>query len=96
MSMSEHTRVDVPVDEPTDTRLRRRRPASRARRIVNAGIGAVAGGAAGAATVWLAAPPDRFAPWFIGLLTLLGATLGYRYGRGVVRATALSFRDAWW
>ena len=94
--MGEHAPADMPADTPAGTHVRRRRPPSRTRRIMNACIGAVAGGAAGAATVWLAAPPDRFAPWFIGLLTLLGATLGYRYGQGVVRAATQSLFEAWW
>jgi hypothetical protein len=42
----------------------------------------------------LAAPPDRIVPWFIGGMALLGATLGYRYGRGVVRAAGAAFLEA--
>ena len=65
---------------------RRRTPVARTRRVVNAVIGALAAGAAGAAAVWLAAPPDRVVPWIVALMAALGAGLGYRHGRGVVRA----------
>lgn len=79
-----------------DTVKRHRRPVSRARRVANAVIGALAGGAAGAATAWLAAQPDRIVPWVVGILALLGAWLGYRHGRGVARAAAQSLFEAWW
>lgn len=92
MSGSEPTSFDTPVG----TRPRGRRPLPRTRRIANACIGALAGGAAGAAAGWLAFPPDRIVPWIIGTLALLGAALGYRHGRGVVRAAARSLFAAWW
>ena len=79
-----------------DTVGRRRRPVSRARRVGNAVIGALAGAAAGAAATWLATSPDRIVPWIVGTLALLGAGLGYRYGRGVVRAAGQSLWEAWW
>ena len=64
------------------------------RRLANAALGALAAGGAGAATVWLAAPPDRVVPWFVGGMAALGAALGYRHGRGVARAAAQALWEA--
>lgn len=83
-----------PEAEPTSHPVRRRRPPSLPRRIANAALGAIASGAAGGATVWLAAPPDRIVPWFVGGMALLGAALGFRYGRGVVRSAGQALLEA--
>ena len=73
---------------------RRPTPVARTRRVVNTVIGALGAGAAGAAAVWLAAPPDRVAPWIIAIMALLGAGLGYRHGRGVATAAGKALLGA--
>ena len=64
------------------------------RRAGHAALGAASAGVAGGLTVLLAAPPTFIIPWFVGGLALLGAGLGYRHGRGVMRAAASAFAEA--
>jgi hypothetical protein len=88
--------TDLDHDGPTlqVTPVRPRRRLSPRRRLANAVLGASAAGGCGAITVWLAAPPDRVVPWFVGGMALLGAALGYRHGRGVVRSAGRALLEA--
>ena len=86
--------IDPPASVSPDAALvHRPRPLS-LRRATNAVLGGLSGGAAAWVTVWLAEPGDFPARWFIAGLALLGAGLGYRYGRHVVRATWDAFCEA--
>lgn len=63
-------------------------PRSRGRRFADGAIGALSGGAAGAAAAALADPPGFPIAAAAALLALLGAGLGHRWGRGIVRVAA--------
>jgi hypothetical protein len=75
MNQTEHT----PPDSSPATGESR----SRGRRLADAAVGAVSCGLAGALAVWLADPSGFPLALGVGGLALLGAALGYRWGRGI-------------
>lgn len=64
------------------------------RRVGNAALGAGSGGVAGWLCVLLAGVDGALAWWIIGGLAGLGAVFGYRYGRGVAKATFKALYEA--
>ena len=64
------------------------------RRLGNVALGAASGGVAGWLTVKVAGVDGVFIWWIIGALAALGAAFGYRYGRGVVKATFKALSEA--
>jgi len=71
-----------------------RRAAPLRRRVGNAALGAVSGGVAGWLSVLLAGVDGVLPGWIIGGLAALGAGFGYRYGRGVAKATFTALYEA--
>jgi hypothetical protein len=86
---------DLPRDtlsspEPTP----RRRLLTRGQRLEGAVLGAVSGGVVGWLTAWQGDVHGGFFWWVITGLAVLAAAFGYRYGRGVVKATFKAFGEA--
>jgi len=71
-----------------------RRAATVRRRLGNVVLGAGSGGTAGWLAAVLAGVDGILLWWIMGGLAALGAAFGYRYGRGVVKATFKALGDA--
>ena len=71
-----------------------RRAATVRWRLGNVILGAGSGGAAGWLAALLAGVDGMLLWWIMGGLAALGAAFGYRYGRGVVKATFKALGEA--